>query len=52
MPPGASRGGAEKGCSIFATQSIQKYTVSSAEAGMVMQGQMMCIEQCTFRCQQ
>jgi len=39
------RGGTERGCGNFsATQNIKKI-----EAGMGMEGQIMCIEQCTFQ---
>jgi len=48
MPPGASRGGAERGCGNFFRHEIHKNYVSSVEAGMGMEGQIMCIEQCTF----
>ena len=47
--PGASRKGAPKGVrSFYETQNIYKNSVSSAEAWIVMEGQIMCIEKCTF----
>ena len=48
MPPGASRGNFERGCGNFLRHEIYNNSVSSVEAGMGMEGQIMCIEQCTF----
>ena len=46
MPSGTSRGGAERGCSNFLRHEIYN-KLSSVEAGMSIEGQIMCIEQCT-----
>jgi len=48
MPPGASREGPTIGVQYFLRHEIYKDSVSSVEAGMGMEGQIMCIEQCTF----
>jgi len=40
-------GGAERECGFFATRNIQNF-VSSVEAGIGTEGQIMCVEQCTF----
>jgi len=48
MTLGASRGGCRKGVRHFLRHEICKNSVSSVEAGMGMEGQIMCIEQCTF----
>jgi len=48
VPQGVSRGGAEKGCGNFLRHEIYKNSVSSVEAGMGMEGQIVCVEQCTF----
>jgi len=46
---GTSRGGAEMGCgNVFLRHEIYKNSVSSHETGMIMEGQIMCVEQCTF----
>jgi len=48
-PPDASREGAPKeGCGNILRYEMYKYSVSSAEAGMGIKGQIMCIQQCTF----
>ena len=50
MPPGASRKRAPKrGVQIFLLHEIYKNSVSSVEAGMGMEGRIMCVEQCTFQ---
>jgi len=42
--PGASKGGAKRGCgNFYATRNI-KYSVSSVKARMGMEGQIMCIK--------
>ena len=44
--PGASREGASKeGCGNFLQHEIYKNSISSIEAGMGMEEQIMCIEQ-------
>ena len=51
MPPNApAEGGrgAEMGLKMFFGHEIYKNSVSSVEAGMGMEGQIMCVEQCTF----
>jgi len=48
MPPAASRGGAERGCSKFLRHKIYNNFVCSVEAEMGNEEQIMCIEQCTF----
>ena len=50
MSPGTNRGGALKGRgAIFLLQhEICKHSVSSVEAGMSVEEQIMCIEQCTI----
>ena len=48
MPPGDSRGGAKRGAVRFLRYEIYKNCVSSVEAGIDMEGQVMCVEQCTF----
>ena len=50
VPPGASRAdrGARRGAVIFAVRNYKNY-VSSVEVGMGMEGQIMCVEQCTFK---
>jgi len=47
MSPGAS-GGAPKGGAVFLRHEIYENSVSSVEVGMGMEGQIMCIEQCTL----
>ena len=42
--PGASRWGAERECSNFLQHEIHKNSLISVEAGMGMEGQIMCIE--------
>ena len=44
VPPGASGGGAERGCGIFLRKEIYKNYVRSVEAGMGMEEQIMCIK--------
>ena len=47
--PGASKEGAPKeGCGNFLQHEIYQNSVSSVEAEMGMERQIMCIEQCTF----
>jgi len=49
MPLGASREGRRKrGAVVFWPHEIYKNSVSSIEAEMRVEGQIMCIEQCTF----
>ena len=49
MHPGASREGAPKdGRGIFLRHDIYKNCVSSVEAEMGTEGQIICIEQSTF----
>ena len=48
MPPGASRAGGERECGNFFRHEIYKNSVSCVDVGMGMEGQIMCIEQCTF----
>ena len=39
----------QKGCAvIFLRHEMYEHSVSSVEAGIGMEGQIMCIEQCTF----
>jgi len=48
--PGISRGrwGTERGWSNFMRHEMYINSVSSVEAGMGMEGEIMCIEKCTF----
>ena len=48
MPPGASRKDAERWWGNFLRHEIYKNFVSSVEAGMGVERQIMCVEQCTF----
>ena len=40
--------GAERGCSNFLRREIYRNSVSSVEVGIGMEGQITCIEKCTF----
>ena len=47
-PRAPAEGAPIRGCGNFLLHKIYKNYVSSVEAGMGMEGQIMCIEQCTF----
>ena len=50
MCPRSPAKGAPKGkCGDFLRHEIYKNSVSSVEAGMCMEGQIMCLRQCTFQ---
>jgi len=44
MPRAPVEGGAKRGCGNFLRHEIYKNSVSSVEAGMGMEGQIMCVE--------
>ena len=46
--PRAPAEGAPKRVVVFLRHEMYKKYVSSVEAGMGMEGQIMCVEQCTF----
>ena len=46
--PGHQQRGRSKGVQYFLRHEIYKNSVSSVELGMGMEGQIICIEQCTF----
>ena len=49
MPQAPAKGALKEGAvaHFFATRNIQN-SVTFVEAGMVMEGQIMCVEQCTL----
>jgi len=49
MPPESSRGGRRKRCSNFLRHKIYKNSLISVVAEIGMEGQIMCVEQCTFQ---
>jgi len=46
--PAEERECAERGCGNFLRHKIYKNSVSSVEAEINTEGQIMCVEQCTF----
>jgi len=51
MPPGASKGGSRKEVRYFSDikSAYTKKIMSSVEARMDMEEQIICVEQCTFK---
>ena len=48
MPQASAEGVAERGCSNFLLHEIYKNSVSFLESEMGIEGQIMCIDKCTF----
>jgi len=48
MPRVPAEGSAERGYYNFLRHEIYENYVSSVEAGIGMEGQIICVEQCTF----
>jgi len=47
-PGRQQKGGAKRGCGNFLRHEIYKNSVSFVEAEMGMEGQIMCMEKCSF----